>query len=167
MASLLIRPSRPDDLPAIQTIYAHHVLHGVASFETEPPDVATLAARRDDVLAIGAPHLVAERDGQVLGFGYANRYRPRAAYRHTVENSIYLDEAARGQGVGRALLAELIAQCRQAGFRQMIAVIGGGPENPASIGVHAKLGFTLIGTLTGVGYKFDRWLDTTLMQLAL
>lgn len=165
-SSLVIRPSTAADLPAITAIYAWNVLHGTGTFELEAPDEAEMARRRDDVLAKGLPWLVAERGGQVLGYAYANHFRPRRAYRFCVEDSIYLADAARGQGVGRLLLAELVARCQAAGARQMLAVIGDS-ANAGSIGVHRALGFEHTGVLRAAGWKFGRWLDVVLMQRAL
>ncbi|MFN5086211.1 MAG: GNAT family N-acetyltransferase [Novosphingobium sp.] len=161
-----IRPARPDDCPAIADIYAHHVLHGTASYETEPPDTAEMTRRMDRVLGSGWPWLVAEQaDGTMLGYAYATQFRDRAAYRFVCEDSIYIRDAARGQGVGKVLLAALIEACTAAGFRQMVAVIGG--AEPASEALHARLGFTLAGRLSGIGRKQGRWLDTLYMQRAL
>jgi phosphinothricin acetyltransferase len=165
-ASLLLRPSTPDDLPAIQAIYAQAVENGTGTFETEAPTIEEMARRRDEVLSRGLPWLVAERGGVVLGYAYANYFRPRLAYRYCVEDSIYLAPAARGQGVGRLLLAELMARCEAAGARQMLAVIGDS-QNAGSVGVHRCLGFEPIGTLQNVGWKFDRWLDVVMMQRPL
>jgi L-amino acid N-acyltransferase YncA len=161
-----IRPSQPDDLAAICAIYAHHVRYGLATFEEEPPDVAELARRRAELLARGLPHLVAELDGAVAGYAYAGPYRPRPAYRHTVEDSVYLAPEHIGRGVGRALLTQLIDACTAAGYRQMIAVIGDSANAP-SIGLHAALGFREVGLLRAVGFKLGRWVDTVLMQRAL
>ena len=161
-----IRPSADADLDAIAAIYAHHVRHGSGSFEIEPPPTAEMARRRAEVLAAGWPYLVACRDGVVLGFAYANVYRPRPAYRYTAEDSIYLRPDAIGAGVGRALLGALIAACERRGARQMIAVIGDS-ANVASIALHAAMGFRFAGTLRASGRKFDRWVDTVLMQRAL
>lgn len=160
-----VRDSTDADLPAIQRIYAHHVLHGAASFEEEPPSVAEVARRRRDVLERGLPYLVAECEGAVIGYCYAGPYRPRAAYRYTVENSVYIDQDWHGRGVGAALLAALLARCTACGCRRVIAVIG--DNSPASVALHRRLGFRLIGVLDGVGFKFDRWVDTTLMQCDL
>jgi phosphinothricin acetyltransferase len=157
-----IRDSRPEDIPAITAIYRPAVLHGSASFETEPPDEAEIARRRADLLAAGYPHLVAEADGAVLGYAYAGAYRTRPAYRFTVENSVYVDPGRHRTGAGRALLTALIARCEQADFRLMVAVIGDS-ANAASIGLHAALGFTHVGVLPAIGFKRDRWLDTVLM----
>ncbi len=166
MTDLLIRPSRAEDLPAIRGIYAHHVLTGLASFEVEPPDLPEMARRREDVLARGLPHLVAERDGRILGYAYAGPYRTRPAYRFAVEDSIYVaHDAARG-GVGRGLLAELVSTCDAQGYRQMVAVIGDS-GNAGSIGLHAALGFRHVGLLPSIGLKFGRWVDSVIMQRPL
>ncbi|HYM30639.1 MAG TPA: GNAT family N-acetyltransferase [Candidatus Cybelea sp.] len=154
------------DFKTIQAIYAHHVLHGLASFEEDPPDVAEIARRHASVAAAGLPWIVAEADGRVLGFAYAGPYRARPAYRYAVENSIYIDASLRRAGLGRLLLARLIEQCAEAGRRQMIAIIGDS-ENHASIGLHASLGFTMVGNLRSVGFKFGRWVDSVIMQRAL
>ena len=164
--SLLIRPSTIDDLPAITAIYAQAVLHGTGTFELDPPDLPEMARRRDDVLSKGLPWLLAQTQGQVLGYAYANHFRPRRAYRFCLEDSIYLHPDARGHGVGRVLLAELIGRCEAAGARQMLAVIGDA-ANAGLIGVHAALGFEHTGVLKASGWKFDRWLDVVLMQRAL
>ena len=168
--ALLIRPSTPADLPAITAIYAEAVLHGTGTFELDPPDMAEMARRRDDVLAKGLPWLVAQALGQpegpMLGYAYANHFRPRPAYRFCLEDSIYLHPDARGRGVGRLLLTELLGRCEAAGARQMLAVIGDA-ANLGSIGVHASLGFAHTGVLKASGWKFDRWLDVVLMQRAL
>ena len=166
MPALLIRPSSAADLPAITAIYGEAVLHGTGTFELEPPDQPEMARRRDDVLGKGLPWLVAERAGQVLGYAYANHFRPRKAYRFCLEDSIYLHPDARGQGVGRVLLAELVGRCEAAGARQMLAVIGDA-ANAGSIGVHAALGFEHTGVLKASGWKFGRWLDVVLMQRSL
>jgi L-amino acid N-acyltransferase YncA len=163
---LLLRPSTEADLPAITRIYAHAVVHGTGTFELDVPDEAEMARRREAVLGHGLPWLVAERAGQVLGYAYANHFRPRRAYRFCLEDSIYLDEAARGHGVGRVLLAELLAQCEARGARQMLAVIGDS-ANAGSVGVHRACGFEDTGVLKAAGWKFGRWLDVVLMQKAL
>ena len=163
---LTIRPSEATDVPAITKIYAWNVRHGTGTFELEIPDAAEMARRRGDVLAKGLPWLVAECDGQVLGYAYASPFRPRPAYRFSVEDSIYLRPQAQGAGVGRALLAELVARCQAAGARQMLAVIGDS-ANAGSIGVHRALGFEPCGRLQSVGWKFGRWLDVVLMQRSL
>ena len=161
-----IRPARPDDRAEIAAIYAHHVLHGTASYETEPPGAAEIARRMDRVLGHGWPWLIAEApDGQMLGYAYATQFRDRAAYRFVCEDSIYIRNEARGQGVGTALLGALLESCTAAGFRQMVAVIGG--AEPASEALHARLGFTLAGRLSAIGRKQGRWLDTLYMQRSL
>ena len=162
-----IRPSRDDDLPAIARIYGHHVLHGTGTFETTPPTEAEMAARRADVLGKGLPWLVVEGDdGQVLGFAYGNWFKPRPAYRFSVEDSIYLAPEAAGQGLGRALLAELLATLERVGVRKVMAVIGDS-ANAGSIGVHRALGFEPVGTVKSCGWKFGRWLDIVLMEKTL
>jgi L-amino acid N-acyltransferase YncA len=163
---LLLRSSAPEDLEAIQSIYAHAVLHGTGTFELDVPPLGAMARRREDVLGAGMPWIVAERQGQVLGYAYAAPFRPRPAYRYTVENSIYLRPELARQGLGRLLLAELTARCQAAGARQMLAVIGDS-GNLASIGLHRALGFQPAGLLQAVGWKFGRWLDVVLMQRAL
>ncbi|HKU94574.1 MAG TPA: GNAT family N-acetyltransferase [Vineibacter sp.] len=160
-----VRDATEADLPAIHRIYGYHVQHGAASFEEEPPSMEELARRRQDVLARGLPYLVAEREGRVIGYCYAGPYRLRAAYRYTVENSVYIDKDWHGRGIGAALLAELLARCAACGCRQVIAVIG--DNSAASVGLHRRMGFRMIGVLEGVGFKFGRWVDTTLMQLDL
>jgi phosphinothricin acetyltransferase len=163
-----IRPSTVADLPAILDIYAHAVRHGTASWEIEPPDLAEMGRRRLSIIEAGYPYLVAERDGDVLGYAYASAYRPRAAYRATMEDSIYIDARAQGQGVGRALLGALLDAAEAAGCRQMVAVIGDGFGGSAvSRHLHERLGFTLIGVARAVGFKHGRWLDQVLMQKAL
>jgi L-amino acid N-acyltransferase YncA len=164
--AVILRPSTDADLPAITAIYAHAVDHGTGTFELEAPDAAEMARRRADVLSKGLPWLVAEQAGRVLGYAYANHFRPRRAYRFCLEDSIYLAEDARGRGVGRLLLAELMARCEAAGARQMLAVIGDS-ANAGSVGVHRALGFEHTGVLKASGWKFDRWLDVVLMQRAL
>lgn len=161
-----VRPSAPEDMARVQQIYAGHVLHGTASFEEEPPDLVELCRRREAVLAAGLPYLVAHRDGAILGFAYAARYRPRSAYRHTAEDSVYLDPSAIGGGIGKALLAQVLERSAAAGYREMIAIIGDS-GNAASIGLHRALGFRHVGTFTRVGLKFGHWLDSVLMQRSL
>jgi phosphinothricin acetyltransferase len=161
-----IRDARPDDLPAVTAIYAHHVLHGTASFEEEPPDLDAMAARWRLVTERGLPWLVAEADGALLGYSYANLYRERSAYRHTVEDAVYVAPEAIRRGAGRALLAEVVDRCARDGRRQMVAVIGDS-ANAGSIGLHAALGFRHVGVLEKVGFKFGRWIDSVLMQRAL
>jgi len=164
-AAPVIRPSRDEDVAAITAIYAHHVLHGLASFEEVPPDETEIARRRGDILTRGLPYLVAERDGHVVGYCYAGPFRPRIGYRYTLEDSIYVDASEVGRGIGRLLLAPVVERCTELGYRQMVAVIGG-RETLASIRLHEALGFKHIGVFSGVGFKFDRWVDTVLMPRA-
>ena len=166
MPPVLIRPSTAADLPAITAIYAWNVAHGAGTFELDPPDEAEMARRRDDVLSKGLPWLVTERGGRVLGYAYANHFRPRRAYRFCLEDSVYLANEAKGQGLGRLLLAELLSRCEAAGARQMLAVIGDS-ANAASVGVHRALGFEPVGVMKTAGWKFDRWLDVVVMQKSL
>jgi phosphinothricin acetyltransferase len=163
---MLFRASTGADVPAMAEIYAHYVRHTTASFETEPPDAAELGRRRDAVVGAGLPWWVAEVDGAVAGYAYATPYRPRGAYRFTVEDSIYVHSKHTGKGIGSELLARVIEVCETWGARQMIAVIGGS-DNTASIKLHARFGFRHAATLDRVGYKFDRWIDSVLMQRAL
>ena len=166
MPTLILRPSTAADLPAITRIYGHAVQHGTGTFELDAPDEAEMARRREAVLGNGLPWLVAERGESVLGYAYANHFRPRRAYRFCLEDSIYLDPAAQGQGVGRILLAEMLSQCEARGARQVLAVIGDS-ANAGSIGVHRSCGFEPTGVFKSAGWKFDRWLDVVLMQKAL
>jgi phosphinothricin acetyltransferase len=165
-AAPAVRDAKEADIPAITEIYAGHVRHGLASFEEVPPSAAEMAARRERIVARGLPYLVLERDGAVLGYACAAPYRDRSAYRFTVEDSVYVAEGARRSGIGRALLAPLIDRCADAGYRQMVAVIGDS-ENVASIGLHASLGFRVAGTLPSVGFKFGRWVDAVTMVRSL
>lgn len=162
----MIRSAGPADAAGLAAIYAPHVLTGTASFETEPPDDAEMAARLARVLGQGWPWLVWEADGAILGYAYATQFRDRAAYHATCENSIYVTAAAHRQGVGRGLLLALIAAAQARGFRQMVAVIGDS-GNTASIGLHRACGFREAGRLEGVGNKFGRWLDVVYLQKAL
>ena len=164
--TLIVRPSQDADLGAIAEIYAHHVRHSTGTFETEPPSLHEMGQRRADVLAKGLPYLVAAQDAQVLGFAYCNWFKPRAAYRYSAEDSIYLAPAAQGRGVGRLLLTELVRQAEAAGIRKLIAVIGDS-ANAGSVGVHSALGFNRVGVLQSCGWKFDRWLDVVMMEKAL
>lgn len=164
--SATIRATTPADIPAITAIYAHHVLHGLASFETEPPDAAEMTRRYEKVLADRLPHLVVCVGDAVVGFAYATIYRGRFAYRFTAEDSVYVRADQAGRGIGRALLTALVDECERIGVRQMVAVIGDSGNAP-SIGLHAALGFEHAGTLKSVGYKFGRWLDTVRMQRTL
>ncbi|WP_027995671.1 GNAT family N-acetyltransferase [Simplicispira psychrophila] len=162
----LIRTSQQGDLPAITHIYAHHVQQGTGSFEIDAPSCADMAARRAEVLARGLPWLVAEQDGQVLGFAYANWFKPRPAFRFSAEDSVYVAASACGQGMGRALLAQLLVQAEQAEVRKMLAVIGDS-ANASSIALHRALGFGEIGVLRSVGWKFGAWRDIVLMEKSL
>jgi L-amino acid N-acyltransferase YncA len=165
-SSVSVRACEERDMPAIAAIYSHHVLHSPATFELEPPGVEEMSARRTRLLENGFPYLVAELDGVVLGYAYAGPYRTRPAYRFTVENSVYVHPDSLRQGVGRQLMAVLLAVCAQRGFHQVIAVIGDSANLP-SIRLHERLGFSPVGTLRGVGFKFDRWYDSVLMQREL
>ena len=161
-----IRPALPADLPEIQSIYAHHVLHGTGSFEEVPPSVEEIEARYKKIVEHGWSYLVATDATGVVGYAYFTQMRERSAYRYTAENSIYVREDVRGQGVGKALVARLLEEAAVQGFRQMIAVIGDS-DNVSSIGVHASLGFHRAGLLRSAGFKFGRWVDTVFMQRAL
>jgi phosphinothricin acetyltransferase len=163
---LVLRDSTAADVHACAEIYRESVRNGTGTFETEEPDDAEMGRRRDGVVAQGLPWLVAERDGQVLGYAYANQFRPRRAYRFCVEDSIYLAPAARGQGVGKLLLVELIGRCERLGIRQMLAVIGDS-ANTGSISVHRACNFQPTGTFAAAGWKFDRWVDVVTMQRQL
>lgn len=159
----LIRPSQPNDIPAMTAIYSHHVLHGTGTFELKPPSASEMTSRRADVLAKGLPYLVATQGDHVLGFAYCNWFKPRPAYRFSAEDSIYLDPNAQGLGLGRALLAELAVRAEQAGVRKLIAVIGDS-ANAGSIGVHRSVGFSQVGILKSCGWKFDQWRDVVMMD---
>ena len=162
----LIRASRDEDVAAITAIYTHHVLHGTGTFEIDPPTALDRGARRADVLAKGLPYLVAEEAGQVLGFAYCNWFKPRPAYRFSAEDSIYVADAARGRGLGRQLLEALAMQAEAAGVRKLLAVIGDS-ANAGSIGVHRAAGFTDVGVMRSVGWKFGAWRDIVLMEKPL
>lgn len=163
---LIVQDAQEAHLPAIQAIYAHYVLNDLCSFEEVPPTVAQLRARHEEVLRAGGVYLVALRHGVVQGYAYAGAYRGRSAYRRTVENSVYVAPWCRGQGAGRALMAQLVARCTQAGFAQMVAVVGHS-GNEGSLRLHRSAGFETVGTLRNVGFKFGRWVDTVLMQRPL
>lgn len=150
----------------VQKIYEHHVLHGLASFEEVPPAAHDIMMRRISIIAAGLPYLVAEREGKVVGYSYAGAYRPRSGYRFTVEDSVYVAEDLRGNGIGGALLQALITRCESGPWRQMIACIGDS-ANEASIALHRRLGFRLVGTLDSVGWKLGRWVDVVFMQRSL
>jgi phosphinothricin acetyltransferase len=165
LVAVSLRPTLDADLPAIAAIYGDHVATGAASFELEPPGEVEMLRRWRAIVDGGYPYLSAVAAGEVVGYAYASAYRTRPAYRHTVENSVYVRADHHGRGIGRLLLAQLIDDCAGCGFRQMIAVIG--DNAPASIALHAAFGFAHVGRLTAVGFKFGRWCDTTLMQRAL
>jgi len=153
-------------MPAAASIYEHFVRTSTATFELTPPNVPEMCRRRRTVLERGLPYLVAERSRRVVGYCYASRYRARSAYRFTLEDSIYVDAAEVGRGIGRALLSTLLERCCELGYRQMVAVIGGSDQWP-SIRLHETLGFTRTGLLPAVGFKFGSWIDCVLMQRAL
>ncbi|MBP7412702.1 MAG: N-acetyltransferase [Giesbergeria sp.] len=161
-----VRASQEADITAITAIYAHHVLHGTGTFEIDPPGSADIAMRRTDVLGKGLPYLVAEQAGQVVGFAYCNWFKPRPAYRFSAEDSIYVADSARGQGVGRQLLHALACQAEAAGVRKLLAVIGDS-ANTGSIGLHRALGFTEVGVMRSVGWKHGAWRDIVLMEKTL
>lgn len=162
----MIRDATPDDIAQIQQIYAHHVLSSTATFEVTPPTAAEMTERLQKVHDAGLPWLVAERDGRVVGYCYASPYRPRPAYRYTIEDSVYLAGGESGKGIGRALLTALIERCEKGPWRQMIAVIAG-TQNQSSIALHRNLGFAHVGTQPDTGYKFGQWIDVVFMQRAL
>ncbi|MDR0440905.1 MAG: GNAT family N-acetyltransferase [Candidatus Accumulibacter sp.] len=164
--SFSIEPARSEDIGDIQAIYAHYVGNSLATFEIEAPAVSQMLSRWADTVRAGYPYLAARRDGRVIGYAYAGAYRARPAYCYTVENSIYVARDAHRSGVGRALLRQLIDRCAQSGFHQMVAVIGDS-ANASSIGLHTAMGFTHAGILRKVGRKFDRWVDSVLMQREL
>jgi L-amino acid N-acyltransferase YncA len=161
-----IRPATAADLAFIAEIYDHAVRYGTATFELIPPDLAEMTRRFCMLMDGGFPYLAAALDGRVVGYAYAGAYRPRPAYRFTVENSVYLSPSIHRRGIGTQLLQQLIAECERRGYRQMIAVIGDS-ANAGSIGVHSRCGFQMIGTHPDVGFKFGRWLDTVMMQRTL
>ena len=165
MSDLVLRPYRPDDIPAVTRIYGHYVRETVVTFETAEPDEAEMASRFAAIAGKGHPLLIGEIDGEVIGYAYASTYRPREAYRFTCEDSIYLTPTAVGHGIGGKMLAKLIEASSKAGRKQMLAVITAEREN--SIRLHAKHGFRMIGKYEALGYKFDRWLDIVHMQRAL
>jgi L-amino acid N-acyltransferase YncA len=166
----LIRASQPSDMADITAIYAHHVLNGTGTFETEPPSEADMTARRADVLSKGLPYLVAEAtvggQSRIVGFAYCNWFKPRPAYRFSAEDSVYVAHDLHSKGLGRALLAELAMQAEKVGVRKLIAVIGDS-NNTGSVGVHRSIGFTDVGVLKSCGWKFERWLDVVMMEKSL
>ena len=165
MSDLVMRPHRPDDIPAVTRIYGHYVRETVITFETAEPDEAEMASRFGAIASTGHPLLIGEIDGEVIGYAYASTYRPREAYRFTCEDSIYLAPSAVGHGIGSTMLGRLIEDSSKAGLKQMLAVITA--ERANSIRLHEKHGFRMIGTYEALGFKFDRWLDIVHMQRAL
>ena len=165
-AEVAVRDATHGDMESSQTIYAHYVLRTTASFEEEPPTVTQMRARFDAVRSQNLPYLVAEIDGEVLGYCYAHPFRPRSAYRYTIENSVYVAPFVVRQGIGVALMEELIKRCTALDYRQMIAVIGDS-ANASSINLHRRMGFRQEGVLRGVGLKFGRWMDVVIMHRAL
>jgi L-amino acid N-acyltransferase YncA len=161
-----VRASTEEDVGGIARIYAHYVHTSTATFELEPPAAEEMSARRSKILTLGLPYLVAERDSKILGYAYAGQYRPRPGYQFTIEDSVYIDPEHLGQGLGHVLLTALITQCEQGPWRQMIAVIGD-TANTASMRLHERHGFRRIGKLDSVGWKFNRWVDSVLMQRTL
>jgi L-amino acid N-acyltransferase YncA len=164
---MIIRDCLPEDMPQVTAIYTHAVTHFAATYELEAPSLDEMTKRRHTILRRGFPYLVAEDNSVILGFAYGNMFRERMAYRFLVEDSIYLSPDAQRKGVGSALLGELMAQCTARGFRQMVAIIGDSEFSLGSIGVHRRLGFKETGRMEGSGFKFGRWLDTMVMQIAL
>ena len=164
--SLAFRDATAADVPALQAIYAHHVLHGVGTFEEIPPSAADMHEKWRGIVASGLPWLVADEAGEVNGFAYASAFRPRTGYRYSIEDSVYVRDDRRGQGIGARLLAQLLPRCEATGARQVVAVIGGS-ENTGSIAVHRRAGFAHIGTVRSVGFKFGKWVDIVMMQRAL
>lgn len=163
---IVVRDANEGDMRGVQRIYAHHVLHGLATFEEIPPPVQEIMARRAAVMAAGLPYLVAEHGGEVVGYSYATGFRARSAYRYTIEDSVYVAEGLVGKGIGSVLLEALISRCEAGPWRQMIAVIGDS-GNAASIAVHRRFGFQHLGILRSAGFKFSRWVDVVLMQRPL
>lgn len=164
--TIIVRDAADHDMAGVQAIYAFHVLHGLATFEETPPSTNELLSRRASVLGLGLPYLVAEMNSCVVGYSYATSYRPRPAYRHTVEDSVYVANGLHGRGIGTRLLEALIARCENGPWRQMLAVIGNS-GNSGSIALHRRLGFQPVGTLRSVGFKLGQWVDTVLMQREL
>ena len=167
MSTIVIRPAREADLEQITAIYADAVLNGTASYELAPPTLDEMRQRYRALAEGGFPYLVSENSGAIAGYAYAGPFRPRPAYRFIVEDSVYVAQQAKGHGIGHALLQHLIGEAQNLGFRQMIAVIGDGRPDSASVRLHEALGFRHSGRLEGSGYKHGRWLDTVFMQLSL
>jgi L-amino acid N-acyltransferase YncA len=164
---IFIRPAVETDLDQITEIYADAVEHGTASYELEPPTKNEMGARFEALISSGYPYIVAQADGDIVGYAYASAFRPRPAYRFIVEDSIYVGPQAKGRGIGRALLERLISDTKALGFRQIVAVIGDGRPDSPSVKLHERMGFRHCGRLEGSGYKHGRWLDTVFMQLAM
>jgi len=164
--NILIRDSQPEDMPIVHAIYSHYVLRGTASFEEVPPDLNETCRRRDAVLQARLPYLVAESGGAVIGYSYATLYRARSAYRYTAEDTVYVASESSGRGIGRMLLGEVLRRSGRMGYREMVAIIGDS-ANTRSIQLHCALGFRMVGTLSNVGFKLGRWLDTVIMQCPL
>jgi L-amino acid N-acyltransferase YncA len=164
--TITVRDASDPDMVCVQAIYALEVLHGMATFEVTPPSTNELPSRRASIVNLGLPYLVAEINGSIVGYSYATGYRARAAYRHTIEDSVYVADGARGLGVGTRLLAELITRCANGPWRQMLAIIGNS-GNSGSIALHQRLGFRSVGTFRSVGFKLGAWVDTALMQREL
>ncbi len=165
LSSFHLREAAPADMAAITEIYGHHVLAGLASYEEVPPTKAEMTTRHAAIIERGLPYIVAETEGMIAAYAYAGPFRTRSAYRYTVEDSVYVNERFARQGLGKTLIEELIKRCTNKGFRQMVAVIGGG--HPASIALHVACGFQETGRLTGIGFKKGQWLDTVFMQRSL
>jgi L-amino acid N-acyltransferase YncA len=161
-----VRDVADGDMQSIQEIYADQVLHGVSSWEEQPPTLNEMIERRDAIVAAGNPYYVALLDGVVVGYTYASPYRTRVGYRYTIENAIYVAKNTRGHGIGRCLIEALAERCEALGYRQMIAVIGDS-ENQLSIGFHRQMGFIQVGHIKSIGFKFDRWMDSIVMQRPL
>lgn len=164
--AVIVRDANEADMTAIQAIYQHYVLNGLATFEEIPPSAEEMVSRRASVVDAGLPYLIAEADGRIVGYSYATSYRPRPAYRHTIEDSVYVADGLGGRGIGAVLLQALIVRCEAGPWRQMLAVIGNS-GNAGSIALHQRLGFQHVGTLRSVGFKLGQWVDTVLMQRAL
>ena len=166
MRDLVVRDSVKADVPAILSIYAHEVLHGLATFEETEPSLQEISLRRNAIVELGFPYLVAESEDKIVGYTYVSIYRPRPAYRHSVENTVYVDKDHRRSGIGSVLLENLIERCESTGLRQMVAIIGDS-QNTGSIALHQGQGFREVGVLHSVGFKFNRWVDTVIMQRPL
>jgi L-amino acid N-acyltransferase YncA len=164
--AIRVRPAAEPDMAAVREIYSHYVLNSLTTFEEAPPTLEEMLARRRASVELGLPYLVAEAGGEMVGFAYAAAYRPRPAYRFTIEDSVYVADGRRGSGIGSALLGELIAACERGPWRQMLAVVGDS-ANAGSIALHRRFGFELMGTLRSVGFKSGRWVDTPILQRGL